>query len=141
MDLTNIKNYVCDKEYAWNEPHTYLLLVPGVSLVLQKMQFSEALPLTFNKMQHQYPLTTNNESRKFANICKWHLRGSMTQLIICIIAVKAFSLPLFSLLAILATYEMVDTLYKGLANRITLYEFNEDRSIKSLRSTSMPSIF
>jgi hypothetical protein len=52
------------------------------------------------------------------------LRGSMIQITASVIAIKAFAAPLFSLLAILAAYELVDTLIKSLRNSITLYKLS-----------------
>lgn len=79
--------------------------------------------------------------KKFANICKWHLRGSMIQIIASIIAIKLFAAPIFALLAIFATYELVDTLIKSIKNSITLYEFHSNGAIKSMTSKSACNIF
>ena len=92
-------------------------------------------------MTQQNVAEADAKLRKFANICKWHLRGSMVQMIASITAIKVFAVPLFSLLAILATYELVDTLIKSIRNSITFYEFHPNGNIKKTTSMSACNIF
>lgn len=134
MNFSKIRQNLENIDYAWTKPQTYLVLVPGLSLIIQKIQLANTLPLIDN-------VTEQAKSRKFANICKWHLRGSMIQITASIIAIKVFAVPLFSLLAILATYELVDTLMKSLRNSITLYEFYPNGNIKIMRKMSACNIF
>lgn len=140
MNFLNIKQNLENIDYAWTQPKTYLILVPGLSLIIQKIQLASTLPL-INNVTQQNMAQADAKSRKFANICKWHLRGSMIQIAASIIAIKIFSVPLFSLLAILATCELADTLIKSLNNSITLYEFLPNGNIKSMTCTSACNIF
>lgn len=141
---TSVCRYLENIDYASTKPQTYLVLVPGLSLIIQKIQLANTLPLPVigNEMLMQPQATQlDASSRKFANICKWHLRGSMIQIVASVIAVKAFAAPLFSLLAILATYELVDTLIKSLRNSITLYEFYPNGNVKSMTIKAACNIF
>jgi hypothetical protein len=140
MSFSGIRQNLENIDYAWTKPQTYLVLVPGLSLIVQKIQLANTLPL-INNITQQNIAQADAKSRKFANICKWHLRGSMIQITASIIAIKVFAVPLFSLVAILATYELVDTLIKSLRNSITLYEFHPNGIIKSMTSTRACNIF
>ena len=140
MSFSGIRQSLESIDYAWFKPQTYLVLVPGLSLIIQKVQLANTLPL-INNVTQQNVAQADAKSRKFGNICKWHLRGSMIQIAASVIAIKVFAVPLFSLLAILATYELVDTLIKSLRNSITLYEFHPNGTIKSMTSTSACNIF
>ena len=140
MSFSGIRQGLESIDYAWVKPQTYLVLVPGLSLIIQKVQLANTLPL-INNVTQQNVAQVDAKSRKFANICKWHLRGSMIQIAASVIAIKVFAVPLFSLLAILASYELVDTLIKSLRNSIKLYEFHPNGNIKSMTSTSACNIF
>jgi hypothetical protein len=140
MNFSDIRQSLENIDYAWAKSQTYLVFVPGLSLIIQKIQLANTLPL-INNVTQQNMTQADEKLRKFANICKWHLRGSMTQIAASVIAIKVFAIPLFSLLAILATYELVDTLVKSLRNSITLYEFHQNGIIKSVTSTSACNIF
>ena len=140
MSFSGVRQSLEKIDYAWTKPQTYLVLVPGLSLIIQKIQLANTLPL-INDVTLEGMSQADAKSRKFANICKWHLRGSMIQIAASVIAIKIFAVPLFSLLAILATYELVDTLIKSLRNSITLYEFHPNGRVKSITSMSASNIF
>ena len=137
MNLSNIRTQLENISYEWKKPQTYLVLVPGLSLIIQKIQLSSTLPLinkfTQQKANDTLPLIhkvtqqnadeENSNSRKFANICKWHLRGSMIQIVVSIIAIKVLASPIFALITLLAAYEMADTLIKSLKHHVTYYKF------------------
>lgn len=146
MNFSTIRQGLENIDYAWTEPKTYLVFVPGLSLLIQKIQLANTLPLIQSVTQENV-IQADLESRKFANICKWHLRGSMIQIIVgsilitSAIAIQMFTIPLFSLLTILATYEMVDTFVKGFKNSVTFYEFYPNGNIKSATNTIACTIF
>lgn len=142
MNISNIKQKLESVDYVWTKPQTYLVFIPGISLVIQKIQLANTLPLINNNLTTlQNVAQADAKSRKFANICKWHLRGSMVQILASVIAIKFFAVPIFLLLAILATYELADTLIKSLKNSITFYELYPNGSIKSKTSPSACTIF
>lgn len=139
MYFSGIKQSLESIDYAWFKPQTYFVLIPVLSLIIRKIQLANILPLNL-------PVTPQNidqinaKSRRFANICKWHLRGSMIQMAASIIAIKVFAAPLFSLLALPAIYELVDILIKSHRNSIAIYELEENGAIK-MRSRSTYNIF
>lgn len=140
MNFADIRQQLADIDYAWTKPQTYLVFIPGLSLMIQKIQFANTLPLITNVTQHNV-VQADAKSRKFANICKWHLRGSLIQIIATILAVKTFAVPLFSTLAIIATYELIDTFIRSLKNSVTFYEFFPNGSIKNQATFSACNIF
>ena len=146
MDFASIKQKINTIDYSWNQPSTYAVFVPGLSLLVQKIKFNDLLPL-----QHQSKILGSKdindkklgdiESRKFINICKWHLRGSMFQVVASLALLNMYRKNNYLLVpAILATYEMMDTLLKGLNNRVTVCEFKPNGAIK-YDSRSATNIF
>ena len=129
MSFSIIKQSLERIDYAWFKPQTYLVLVPGLSLIIQKVQLANTLPLITDVNQSNV-VQADAKSRQFVNICKWHWAGSMIQIAVSIIAIQAFATPLFLLLAILATCELAYTLINSLRNRVTLYEFHPNGKIK-----------
>lgn len=121
MNISSIRQSLENIDYKWNNPKTYLVLVPGISLLIQKIQLSKILPLN-PADQILKPL----KSLKFVDICKCHLRGSLIQMMASVIAVKVFALPLFSIIGIVATYELINTAILGLKNPVTIYDFHKD---------------
>lgn len=91
MDLTSIKNSLGSIDYSLKDPKTYLIFVPGLSLVIQKIQVDKILPiddsLTFKEKDIR--------GRQFLTICKWSLRSSLFQLVAVAAAVNLFANPLF----------------------------------------------
>lgn len=111
-------------DYSPRSLSTYLVFVPGLSHLIQKVQLAKTLPLppiniNFDPVQHE-------KSTRLANICKWSLRGSMTQSLICTIAFAIFQSPIFALLGLLALFEMFDTMGIAFKNTVTEYQFDEE---------------
>ena len=145
MDFSNIRQSLENIDYSWTKPQTYLVFVPGLSLLIQKIQLASTLPLIDDaNVTPQNMQEAAAKSRKFTDICKWHLRGSMIQMIAAVIATKVFVARLFPLIAIfaaLAAFEMVDTISQGIKNKPTLYEFHPNGAIKSKTNASPINIF
>jgi len=131
MSFSIIKQSLERIDYAWFKPQIYLVLVPGLSLIIQKVQLANTLPLLITEATTQSNVAqVYAKSRQFANICKWHLAGSLVQIAVSIIAIVAFATPLFLLLGILATCELAYTLINSIRNRVILYEFHPNGKIK-----------
>lgn len=143
MVLSNITQSLKNIDYDWTKPQTYFVFIPGLSLLVQKIQLASVLPLINDVITPENAVQLNAESRKFANICKWHLRGSMTQLLIAAIASKVLlAAPFFSLFFLsLTIYEMLDTLITSLRNRINLVEFYPNGNIQRVTFTSACNVF
>lgn len=48
MSLSTIKQTIENIDYAWTNPLSYTVLIPGLSLIIQKIQFDKLLPLNDN---------------------------------------------------------------------------------------------
>jgi len=137
MTFNNIRDNVKNMDYSWKTMSTYIVLVPGLSLIVQKIQMANLLPLS-QKLDKR---ADDKQCRKFANVCKWHLRGSMVQMVAVIAAVKVLATPIFLLIACAAAYECADILIKSLHNKIRLYEFHANGSLKRMEFCSACNIF
>jgi hypothetical protein len=141
MNLSGVRQNLENIDYAWNKPQTYFVFVPVLSLIIQRIQLAATLPLIDNSTP-QNVAEADAKSRKFVNICKWHLRGSMLQLIFSIVALKFFSVHLFSFfVAASATCELLTIAVKSLKNRVTVYEFYSDGNVKSMTNVMSFNIF
>ena len=124
-------------DYSWTKPQTYLVLVPVISLIIQKVKFAKE----FNLINSDNNKEKSIVSKDFANICKWHLRGSMMQMIVAIVALVFSAVnPIFALIAIISAYEALSTVYNGFGNQVTLHTVHPDGSY-SLDTRSPISIF
>lgn len=142
MVFSSVTQSLRNIDYDWTKPQTYFVFIPGLSLLVQKIQLASALPLSNDPITPENAVRLDAESRKFANICKWHLRGSMTQLAIAAIVAKTLLTVPFSLFFVsLTAYEMLDTLITSLRNRIQLFEFYPNGNIKSITFISACNIF
>ena len=143
MSFSEVKQKLANIDYSWTKPKTYVVFVPGLSLIIQKIQFAKVLPLIVldSMKDSEKARAADFKSRKFATICKWHLLGSITQSIACIIVVNVFALPLFSLLGLIPSYELVNTLSKTLLNKATICEFYDNGSVKQINFVSAFSLF
>lgn len=63
MSLSSIKQKLENIDYAWTKPQTYLVLVPGLSLVIQKIQLANTLPL-MNDVNQQNVAQADAKSKK-----------------------------------------------------------------------------
>lgn len=135
--------------YRWDCPATYLVFVPGLSLLIQKIQMKAVLPLPpFPKLNEAATFIEGSKrldlaSRKFINICKWHLRGSFVQAFILLSLAnktKKIALPILAI-GISIFYELLDTTHKALKNKPAIYEFSTAGNIKNMFLVSAFNIF
>lgn len=124
MSLDSVKKFIANIDYKWSKPETYLVFVPLVSLVIQKVQMANVLPL----LQEGQPLAQmDTQSRKFVAFCKGHLIGSIMQGIVIaglITTVSSVASPVLlligSLLLVSACLEFSSTYYKGIKTTVTV---------------------
>lgn len=92
MFLSNITKSIGNIEYSLTSPKSYLAFIPGISLIVQKVQLNQMLPI-INKMKppiiddrNNDKIITKEESivRNYSNLSKWHVRGSIIDIIISI---------------------------------------------------------
>lgn len=140
MAVQNIRQKLESIDYSVKNLSTYLVFVPGLSLLIQKVQTAKTLPLPAVTSFNFDPLQ-QEKSTRFAAICKWSLRGSMTQAIVCMVAFSVFQMPIFGLLALVAGYEMIDTIRLAIQNTVTKYELNENGSLKGMTLSTPLSVF
>lgn len=140
LAFSNIRQNLENIDYSWNKPQTYLVFVPGLSLIIQKIQFSKVLPL-IDDVTPSNIQEAASKSKKFTEICKWHLRGSLIQLTVALIAIHIFAIPFFSLIVIFAGCELIDTIFHCLKNNPILYEFHANGAVKKKISVSALNIF
>jgi hypothetical protein len=121
IDFSSIRKKIENIDYGWTKPQTYLILVPGLSILIQKIQIASTLPLPPSAETSPEAIA---KSRKFADICKWHLRGSLAQMVVLAITVNCLAIPFLSLLMLLPIYELVDITLKSLKNRVTITDLD-----------------
>src|SRR5438128_663791 len=107
--LNSVKEKIENMDYNWNSPSTYLTMVPGVAIIVQKIQFAKLLPFDTN-LNNPNHRSENEKAKKFLKVCKWNLRGSMFQTLGVVFATNLLAKPIFLLLAGLATYHLLSTL-------------------------------
>lgn len=131
--MSNITQFLGNIDYDWKKPQTYLVMVPALSFLIEKIQLAKVLPL---------PADNDQKNRQFAKICAWHLRGSLVQLTACIVAKQVFhvSSPILSAIYLVSSAEALYTALKALTNRCTINEYYPNGKIKKSH-TSIPNLF
>lgn len=83
VNFYNIQQNIIDMDYCWNRK-TLVLLVPGVSLIIQKIQTSHLLDIlrsTYKKSDQFKDLLNSREHVKLETVCGMHTLGSLVQII------------------------------------------------------------
>jgi len=140
MSLSAIGQRLEDIDYSPNKPSTYLVFVPVLSLLIQKIQLDriQAFPHVVSITQ-QNVHNANANTKHYTNICKWHLTGSTTQMLALALAVSLFAnswfpwrmLPFF----LASSHELMFSLLLSM-DRVPFYEFpqNGNRGKKIIAS-------
>lgn len=134
--LESARQTVASMSYQWYRPATYLVFVPGLSLLIQKIQMRAMLPLmpanfSLQKQNQELIRTADSQARKFITVCKWHLVGSLLQILMVrrtAMKIQRFRLPILVMGAI-ATFELLDTAYKAFKIRVTIFDFDKDKHL------------
>lgn len=81
----------------------YTVFIPVVSLVMQKIQAQNILPI-----MHSFA-PGDAISRQFIHLCRWNMAGALAQLFASAIAVNIFAMPAFAILSCIAGYQVIET--------------------------------
>lgn len=139
MNLSSIRQSIESINYSWTNPLTSLVLIPGVSLLINRVQLAKVVPMLMTaKHSIQEEAAASN---KFLNICKWHFRGSAIQTVVCFVAFKIFANQLLLLLSVFALMEFAGTAATALKHRITLVELDAQGNVKKLTNVSALRFF
>jgi hypothetical protein len=131
MNLSRLRQSLQDIDYSWDKPKTYLVFIPGLSLLIQKIQLANTLPLTNTlNVTVQNHLQVNEQSRRFMNICKWHFRGSVIQIIVSVIARKFFDSSFLSIITVVASYELGNIVFENYKNSVSFHEYDQNGRLK-----------
>jgi hypothetical protein len=114
----SIVSSLANIDSRWSEPKTYLLLVPGLSLLIHRIDLVNTLLLTTPTLDNLSEANQNSE--RFANCCKWHLRGSLTQIAIASLAMVVFKTPSCGILGLVGIFEVANTVFQGVKNPLTI---------------------
>jgi hypothetical protein len=142
MNLSSLRKNLENFDYRGNSLKTYLVFVPVLSLIIQKIQLANILPLpsilNFDERTQQEWVQINSRSRKFALICKWHFGVSVIQAIAAAVLAITKVAPLVSiLLGLTAAYAMGSILVKAFKNTTAICEFHSDGSFKAVKLGSI----
>ncbi len=117
MILSSLRQSIENINYAWNKPQSYLVLIPGISLLVQKIQLAKILP-SIEKMRPPIIDDRNQDDnvsedevivKKYSNISKWHVKGSLMSLIGSIALISINPLATF-IGTIFSLYQMINIL-------------------------------
>lgn len=115
MNFSSIRQSIEAIDYSWTNPQTCMVLIPGLSLLIQKVQMAKAIPMLHNAMQSGHGKVP--AVNKFLNICIWHLKGSAVQAAICSVAYQIFKNKLLLLFSLAALLELADTVVRAYQQR------------------------
>jgi hypothetical protein len=107
INFHTIKQSIIEMEYGWKKPRSLIILVPGLSLIFQKIQVSHlisTLKASYQKPDQFSALLNSREYAKLDTIYKWHTLGSLIQTI-SLLALTTLN-PVFLLPAAFSIYEM-----------------------------------
>jgi hypothetical protein len=133
MSLSGIKTNMQKLDYSWSNPAAYSVVIPGLSLIVQKVQLYNLLPMMTDVKPHNF-IKADMQARQFMKVCDWHMAGSMVQIIATAFLVNYFAIPMLALIAVPAVYEFLDTAIKRLRNRIVIYQLPVTKGIPTTQS-------
>lgn len=120
INFHTIKQNIIDMEYGWKKPQSLIILVPGLSLIFQKIQTSHLLNIlkeTYQTSDQSSALINSREYKKLDSIYQWHVLGSLIQTI-SLVALSIWN-PVFLVPAAFSTYEMFVSA-KGLTREVVV---------------------
>ncbi len=119
-------------DYSWNNPATYSVFIPGVSLVVHVVQnyrtisnMSQFAGWTGWGTNHTSQQLDDAMGRKLVHMCRWHSVGILTQMTASILAVNLLALPILQIIAVLAGIEAIMIGAKSATN-ITLRNLDQN---------------
>lgn len=106
VNFQSIKQTIINTDYGWNKPLSFIVLVPGASLIFQKIQVAHlisTLNLIYQKPDQFRALINSREYAKLDTLYQWHYVGSLIQIITLLVLSKLN--PLFLLPTAISIYE------------------------------------
>jgi len=122
MHFDNIRQAFSGMNYQWNSPATYVVFVPGLSLVAKKIQMANLLPITETQSGWENLRQVDAESRKVRSVLRWHYLGSIAQSAACFVAMKVCALPVLSIIGLLAACDLCHTVYVAFSTKATIVD-------------------
>lgn len=122
-------------DYSWKSPSTYLAFVPGVSLLIQRVNRAKAEQYLGSSASD---LSNDRFARHLRRVTLWHLAGALTTGAVACVAVKSRVFPRVYPGAVLAVglLSLIQTAYTLLtARKITLYGFHTNGNVQSITLT------
>jgi hypothetical protein len=142
-------NALTSFDYRYNDPRSFVVLIPGLSLLVQTERLAKLLPLPKPDIAQAYfnrkgAITDEWKNyaikvEKIETLCKWHSRGACFQMVLSMIAVNSFAIPLFSLLGMIATCELGLILMTVLQNNVMVID-NYGKNGSHKITIRMPSL-
>lgn len=119
--INSIFQRIEDIDYAWEKPESYVVFIPGLSILVQQIQSGNFIanramhPDILNVLQmspaqqKQEADKVNLQSHKCSKWCQWHSRGAIVQMAIALLALQIFKKTPFSvILAGFAIWQFIE---------------------------------
>jgi|694.fasta_scaffold04683_7 hypothetical protein len=116
-NVSNLRQSIINMQYGWTKPATLVVLIPVVSLIVQRMQL--------NHLQQAQDIQRKSKIDRLDTINKWHTFGSLIQTI-CLIALSFFY-PLLLVPAAISIIQMYAS-SRGLVHQEIIHVGNNDES-------------
>lgn len=146
--ISNIKQSIQNIEYELKNPQSYLVFVPGISLIIQKIKCAHLHELIKQSIDIISPTNTcvsNLYTKKFIHICQWHYFGALTQQTASILAIKHLALttltaPIIKVLAALTLVQFIYASYQAL-QKMTIAEYRDNGTLKNIKIQAAVGFF
>lgn len=110
-------------DFAWNSPKTYVVLVPGISLLLGIDFIAGHIPDLVQAVDCNNNLLKDRVSKRILPICKWQFRGAVVQGAAAALALKVGLLPAVAgLTLICAAAQALYAIHNTLRHGVAVYE-------------------
>ena len=137
--MSYISQLANNMDYKWNNPKTYAIFVPGLSLAIQIIQTSNILPKHKAAADKQlsfslFLVSSAAAVLKIRRICRFNCLGALAQMTASSVALFVLSNPFMILVAascsLLSTYQFAHITYEALV-KMKLTIQNPNGSSKS----------
>jgi hypothetical protein len=136
---------IANLEYSWKNPAAYVVFVPGISLIVEKIKLADLKIPSFDSNKTIQDVTGfEEENKKLISLFRGHLIGSLSQMAISGLIVMSFAPSVFTAISLLAlmvsTFEFAYTLYQSVTMTLGVTQKNGGFAIESALSALFDTV-
>lgn len=147
-----LRDKIVNLDYSWNNLASYVVFVPGVSLLVEKIKLADLKIPSFElttQVLTDKPIIEDvtgfeQENKKVISLFRGHLIGSLSQMAVSGLIVMPFAPSVFTAISLLAlaisTFEFGYTYYRSVTMSLVVLKGHNGFEVKSALSALFDTI-